>query len=245
MRGTAVGFARTLRAVDNDHAGRWIVVLLAVMLLLVGWCAWFIWGEVAVYEVTERAALETEAAAHPVATRVDGRVVKSHLELGRMVDSGEILIELDADAERLALEETKAHLAGLHEQIQSLHPEIQAERQGLDAHQKSAALAIEEAQARVAEAQVHAQFAERQAESRRSLIDKHLVSEEDYRRAQASVEASHASIKALTLNTAGSEREGIVQTMDRHGENSQIGTDAGGLAEPGDCPRIDGQALGT
>ncbi len=215
MRGTAVGFDRTLRAIDNEHASRWIIGILIVALLLVAWGVWFIRGRVSVYEVTDRAGLETEAAAHPVATRVDGRVVKSSLELGRMVKTGELLVELDADTERLALGETEAHLVGLRAQIQSLYPEIQAERQGLDAHQKSTTLAIEQAKARVVEAQVHSQFAERQAESRRSLIDKHLVSEEDYRQAQAGADASHSTVKALTLNTAGLEREGVVQSMDR------------------------------
>ena len=222
MRGTAVGFDRTLRAVDNERASRWVIGILTVLSLLGGWCAWFIWGQVSVYEVTDRAALEAEAAAHPVATRVDGRVVKSILELGRIVKTGELLVELDADTERLALEETKARLAGLREQIRSIHPEIQADKQGLDAHRKSNVLAIEQAKSRIVEAQVHSQFADRRAESRRSLIDRHLVSEEDYRQAQSEAEASHSTIKALQLNSAGLERDGVVQSMDREAKIANL-----------------------
>ena len=41
------------------------------------------------YEVTDKAYLEVEFEAHPVAAQVDGRVVKTNLELGWPVRAGQ------------------------------------------------------------------------------------------------------------------------------------------------------------
>jgi membrane fusion protein (multidrug efflux system) len=55
-------------------------------------------------------------AAHPVATRVDGRVVRTGLELGKEVKAGEVLIELDTRQERaqLAAMEAQRDLAKIN-----------------------------------------------------------------------------------------------------------------------------------
>lgn len=214
MPRSSVVFNRTLRAVDADHRGHWLVGVITA-LLLISWAIWFVLGKVSVYEAADRALLETEAASHPIAAQIDGRVIRSSLELGRMVKSGELLIELDADAERLSLEEAKAYLAGLRIQIQSLHPEIQAERKGLDSHRKSTELTVGQAKARIIEARAHSKFADQQVESRRNLIAKHFVSEEAYREAQAGAEASHATVKALELNASRLDSVGAEETMDR------------------------------
>jgi multidrug resistance efflux pump len=42
-----------------------------------------------------------------------GRVVRMYLELGRSVRAGKVLVELDAEAERLSRDEARARLAGL------------------------------------------------------------------------------------------------------------------------------------
>ena len=222
MRGTAVAFKRTLRAIDPDRSGRWISGIVITTLLFIGWGYWFLGGKVSVYAVTDQTLLEAEAAAHPIATRVEGRVVSSNLELGKMVKAGELLVELDAATERLALEETKARLAGLRSQIQSLYPEIQAERQGLDAHQKATELAVEKAKARVVEARAWSHFADQQAQSRHALIGQHLVSKEDYQQAQASAEANNATVKALELDITELERAGLVQAMDHQARIAKL-----------------------
>ena len=75
---------------------------------------------VGVYEVTDSTRLEAEIAAHPLAAPMAGRVVRTHLELGHSVRAGEVLVEFDAEAERLALAEARARLAGLRSQIAAL-----------------------------------------------------------------------------------------------------------------------------
>ncbi|MGH8589041.1 MAG: HlyD family secretion protein [Gammaproteobacteria bacterium] len=218
----AVIFSRTLRSLETDGPWRWTVGLVITALLLGGWFAWFVFGRVSVYEVTDRAVLEVEAAAHPVAARVDGRVVKTALALGRAVTAGAVLIELDAEAKRLALDEARARLAGRRAQIAALGPEIQAEQYGLEAYRRSSAAALDESRARIAEVEARANFAERQADARRALRDRRLVSEEDFQKAQAEVDSKRATVKAVTLVSARIEQRATVETRERQARIARL-----------------------
>ena len=65
-------------ALDVDRSRRRLGVPL-LGLALAAWTAWFLLGRVAVYEVTDRARLEVQSSAHPLAAPVDGRVLESRL----------------------------------------------------------------------------------------------------------------------------------------------------------------------
>ena len=58
--------------------------------LFVGWVVWFLFAEVGLYEVTEKARLEIKSAAHVVATPVGGAVVENRLTIGRQVAAGAV-----------------------------------------------------------------------------------------------------------------------------------------------------------
>jgi multidrug resistance efflux pump len=218
----AVTFSRTLRAIETDSVRPRVIGLVSAALLLCGWSAWFVFGRVTVYEVTERAMLEVTRAAHPVAARVDGRVVRTGLELGKEVKAGEVLVELEAETERLALDEANARLTGLRAQIEALFPQIQAEQEGLDAFRKVTAVALDESRARVAEADARARFAEAQASSHRILRGRRLVSEEEFRQTQAGADSGRATVKALKLVTAKLEQDAAVQTRDREARIAKL-----------------------
>jgi hypothetical protein len=53
-------FSRTLRSVESDRGHRHTIGLLTSTALLSIWFAWFLFGQIAVYEVTDRAHLEVE-----------------------------------------------------------------------------------------------------------------------------------------------------------------------------------------
>jgi membrane fusion protein (multidrug efflux system) len=65
------------------------------------------------------ARLEVDQAGHPVATTVAGRLVTTHLTIGRAVQAGEVLAALDAEAPRLQYEEARAQLATMTAQHQA------------------------------------------------------------------------------------------------------------------------------
>ncbi len=208
-------FERTWRVLDTDTAGLRTLSIVFISLLLAGWLIWFINGDVKVYEVSRRASLEAEIAAHSIATRISGRVLVTHLELGRRVKAGEVLIELNADAERLALARAETELQALKAQQAALLPEIKARQAGLTAHRLATDQASTQARAQAEETKTQSQFADAQVAARRTLLAKKAVSVESFREMEAKAKASHASVLAHNANTARLQREGEVTIADR------------------------------
>jgi multidrug resistance efflux pump len=77
---------------------------------------------------------------------VPGRIVTSRLVLGDQVYAGEVLVELDAQAEQRRLDEDKAQLTALAPQLSAVHAEIKAEQEGLSTEEQSTRVALDQAQ---------------------------------------------------------------------------------------------------
>ena len=107
-------FSTTQRTLEADGFRGTMLGVLLVVGLLGAWGAWFIGAQVALYAVSETARLEMSQAAHPVEAPVAGRVVATHLVLGQEVQGGDVLVELDATAQHLQLEEEQARLTRAH-----------------------------------------------------------------------------------------------------------------------------------
>src|SRR5215467_1792825 len=120
----AMAFAQSIRALAAD-SGRWALArLVAVLVLLSAWGAWCVLARVAIYEVTRTARLEVAQAGHPLATPVAGRVVATQLVVGRDVQAGEVLVELDAAAVRLEHDEARQRSTALTAQRQARRQEL-------------------------------------------------------------------------------------------------------------------------
>jgi membrane fusion protein (multidrug efflux system) len=181
--------------------------------LLGGWVAWFVLARVAVYEVTQSARLEVDHAPHPVATPLAGRVAVSHLVVGQEVQAGEVLVELDADDQRLQRAEQRVRLAALSAQLAARHQEVAAEEAARQGERQAARGALDEARARHHEASVALQAAEAEAEIYTRLQSRGLAPQLDFLRAQAKVQAHRAT--ADTLRLAVAHLEGEQQTRER------------------------------
>src|SRR4051812_12985502 len=103
-----VEFSRSMRSLNRDGLGRSLAALGFAIIVLGLWFVWFFRAQVARYEITETARLEVDGAGFELQAPVAGRVVGSHLELGREVDAGEVLVEIESDAQRLDVRETEA-----------------------------------------------------------------------------------------------------------------------------------------
>jgi multidrug resistance efflux pump len=110
-------FPRTLRALALDAGGPAPWLLALALPLLVGWAAWGVWGEVPVHAVSARARAEARGSVVPVDLFEPGRVVESHLALGRRVEPGEVLLRLDATLEEARRAELRARRAGVARRI--------------------------------------------------------------------------------------------------------------------------------
>jgi membrane fusion protein (multidrug efflux system) len=149
-----------MRSLDVDAGGRGIGWIAFAVVLLALWLAWFLLAQVRVYEVSESARLEVNQQIHPVTAAIAGRVVAERLTLGASVAEGDVLVELDSDAERLALVEERARIAALAPPLAALRDEVTAEQASWKADVLAAKVRTEEAHAQLLQAEALARFAE-------------------------------------------------------------------------------------
>jgi membrane fusion protein (multidrug efflux system) len=215
-------FSRTLRSLKADSSRPRTVAVAAALLLLGAWAAWFLLGRVAVYEVTDRARLEVEIAAHPVEARVEGQVVETKLTLGREVRRGEVLVELDAETEKLALDQARTRLEGFRARLEALRAEIRSAKEAAAAHEKAGAVAVQESRARIAAAEASAELAESKAKSEEALHRDGSTSDEALREAKADAKSKRATAQALGLSTTLLGETLTAQRLDRESEIAKL-----------------------
>jgi len=203
----AVAFAQSMRAMAADK-GRWSLTgLLTVCVLLGAWSTWFVGAHVAVYEVTQNARLEVDQAVHPIATPVAGRLGVTHLAVGRAVQAGEVLAELDAEAPRLQYEEARVRLTALTAQRQARRQELTAEQAAREDERQAARVALDEARARSREAEVAARAAAEQANIFMRLDARGLASRLEILRATADADQKRAAATQQTKPKSGSGKQ--------------------------------------
>jgi Multidrug resistance efflux pump len=163
--------------------------------LLGAWVAWFFLARVTLYEVTDTARLEN--VVYPVESSILGRVVATQLVLGQEVQASDVLVELDAKAQRLQLKEEQVQLATLPAQLNALRDEIKLEEQALREERQATRLALDEARARYREAEATMRFAEEEAKRLTRLHASGVVAELDLLRARAEVQKRLAAANTL------------------------------------------------
>src|ERR1051326_542143 len=101
----STAFSRTLRTLEADRGRRPVAGLLTAVVLLGAWTAWSLAAHVTLYEITPTARLEVDRAIYPIQAPMAGRVTATELAVGRTVQAGDVLVELDSSAERLQVSE--------------------------------------------------------------------------------------------------------------------------------------------
>jgi membrane fusion protein (multidrug efflux system) len=84
-----------------------------VLLVLAGLSAWGVLARVPVYAVAAHTPLALDPALQVVTAPVAGQVRVTHLQVGREVQAGEVLVELESTTQRLQLEEARQRLLAL------------------------------------------------------------------------------------------------------------------------------------
>lgn len=186
-----------MRALDDDGFRRPGWALAIVALVAGGWIAWFLLSRVTVYEVSENARLEVDRAVYPVEAQVDGRILASHLEIGRQVHEGDVLLEMDSRAQRLKLEEEQARLETLLPQLDTLRSELEARKKALEAQQVASGAELSEARAKQQEAQAALAYATEEQTRLKPLADKEVISKLDFIRVQTERQKRQATVSAL------------------------------------------------
>lgn len=167
--------------------------------LLSAWGAWFFLARVPVYAVSEAARVEVDRSSFAVAAPVSGQIVSVPGTVGAEVRAGDVLFELDATPQRLALDETRARSTGLTQQLAAHRAEITAAEAALAAARDAGRAGIDRARAESRGAEAAASFARSQAERSTKLIQGGVVSELERQRTDAEAEEKRARADALAI----------------------------------------------
>ncbi len=208
-------FARTLRSLDAERWRPSALAMGAAAALLIAWLAWFLLARVAVYEVSDSARLEAASTTHRIDAPALGRIVVSRLVLGKLVRQGEVLVELDADPQRLQLLEQQRLAAGLGPQLAALRAEVTAATRAAAEERDAARAAVAEAAARQREAAALATLAEEEAARAARLHAAGQMAELDLLRARAEAERRRAAADSARLAVTRLEREQRTAASDR------------------------------
>lgn len=208
-------FFRSEQLLASETFHRGAAGLLIVAILLGLWVAWFFQARVAVYAVSVSAGLEVDRATHPVESQFAGRVVSTTLSLDREVQAGEVLVELDADTQKLQLSEERTRLAAFRPQIGSLEDQIAAEQKAWEQEQRAASVALDEARAHFREAEAAARFAESEADRQKQMYSDGVLAKVDWDRAQANAQQRRAAADSLRFAVSKLERQQLTDQEDR------------------------------
>jgi membrane fusion protein (multidrug efflux system) len=194
----AATFSQSLRALSLDRPRASLATAAIVTALAGAWAAWFFGAEVTVYETAESARIEVDRAAHGVDAPVAGKLSTTALVLGREVDAGEVLVELDAEIPRRKLAEVRARVGTLAPQIEALRRQLAAEEQVLRDARHAGEAAVEEGRARRSEADRAAALAQEEAQRAGQMFDGGALTELELLRARTEAEKRRAALAAST-----------------------------------------------
>src|SRR5205814_2631652 len=133
-----IHFSRSMRRLESDGSRPSFIFLGIISVIIALWATWFVKARVAVYASTGVARLEVNQENHPVDAPVVGRVAAVHFVAGQRVEAGDLLLEIDANPERLARRQAAAKLAPTAQQLRSLDEELKAEERAIEVERRSA-----------------------------------------------------------------------------------------------------------
>lgn len=189
----ATGFTRTLRFLNNDTASR-LNLGYSITVTLLGVClAWGAMARVKLYEVTPAARLEVDRAVYPVQAPVGGKVAKTHLRVGREVQEGDVLVELDSSSVLLQRQEEETRLATYRQEIAGLEAQIESGQRAQSEGLRAASIAALEAEATARQSKAPASLAALEEDRLRRLKEAGLIADREYERARATLQQSQAT----------------------------------------------------
>ena len=224
----SASFTRSIQLLGADRRRQPFAVFVLVAILLGGWAAWACLARVAVFKVCESARLEVIQAEHPVAAPVAGRVLATYLALGREVQVGDVLVELDAQCQQLHLEEKRTMRAALLAQSDVLRAERTLKEQALSHEGEADRAAIEEAHAEYRKAQAAAEQDQATLDHVAGLSNGHAAKQErsqaeaKARESRAAAEAANLRISRLEWNLRARQRDRLAHLEEQRAEITKV-----------------------
>jgi membrane fusion protein (multidrug efflux system) len=208
-------FQRVNQSLRADRGLTSTIGLSAAIILLSAWVFWAFAARITRYEISDSARLEVDSADYAVEASSSGRLIVSHLALGKEVHAGDVLAELDNTSERLSLQEERTRLAALAPQLVALQSEVQTENDGRTDERKVLTLSTNGAQAQYNDANAQAVLAEEEWNRANRLRAEGIMSEADAQRANAVAQSKRAVADSLKAALSRLEPELQVRERDR------------------------------
>lgn len=195
---------------------------MAVALTLGAWIGWFGFARVTLRAVSSQARLVLDRSVYPVQTAVAGQVLSTRLALGEAVAEGAVLVEIEATAQLLELDEAHARLESVNEQLAALRRRLAAKEQALDDLRDSGVAALEEARSQYSQLKIKAELAVEESKHLGRLRDlgggselEMVKAELEARRTQVAVEGHHFVLERMKFDQRRLE-------SDRTAENEEL-----------------------
>ena len=225
----ATPFNHTLQAlmVDSTRQGR--LGLVSVVIVLSIWLVWFLFADVGIYK-TAPAQLQAELDIHTVEASTGGRVVATHMAVGREVHVGDILVELEDTAVRLKLAEHTAKLDSARAQLRTIKAEIIAQGQALADTREATPMVRAETQLRYEQAQSAAQLAEDELARWRVLREGSFVTDLQVIDRETTARRRRSEAEELLLAISRQKLDRSAGEADRDASVERLRRDAAQLA---------------
>lgn len=237
-------FPKSFSSINSESDGRSPLVPGVVLALLAAWGVWFLLVPVSIYESSERARIEVARSAHPVDSPVLGRVVAiPGLVLGRNVQAGEVLVEVDCEAQRLELAEVQARIAGLGPQLEATKRQAELELAGIEAEMSRGRFATKEAKSRYREARIMAVLAKEEAERSARLLAAGTVPEAEAGRRRANSDRQRAAAAAVAAEFRKLGSAALASESDRRARVAALEREAATLESELALQRARAQSL--
>ena len=190
-------FALTLGHLLADR-GRVITVSMGLAASVFSlWVWWAARIPLNLYEVSLTARIELDASTSPIQSPVRGRVMSTHLRVGRPVRRGEVVVEIDSAPDRLRLRQEQVRADGIEPELVQLRSQIAAEEQARVEERQGAHFAIEEALSQIREAETAARYAEGELARVRELHRTGLVPDRDLARTKTEAETLRSAVETF------------------------------------------------
>ncbi len=189
---------------EAPKSGRKFIVFAIVLLLVLGAGYWYWRGTFT--EDTDDAQVDGDI--YQISSRVPGQVLHVYVEDNKKVEKGQLLLEIDPKDAQVALEQAQAQLANaqaaytqanVNVPITSISTTTQTSNAGTDV--RASIAAVEQAQkqaaaaaARVEEAKANAVKAAKDVERYTPLVEKDVISRQQYDAAVAASTSASASV---------------------------------------------------
>ena len=181
-------FQRTLRSLNGTESGIRVVLMtfsVAALCVLAGWA---VRARIPVLKVSNLGRIEPHNAVHRLEPPESGKVIRSNLTLDREVGAGELLVEFDAEEQRLELQQSESNLSTLARDLTSLGELLAQKRRELDESVLADEAALREAEARS-----------------REIAPKFLLAQQRQRRVEESAPGAISALEKLERKTESDE----------------------------------------